>query len=297
MLYGDYSLERTASGKLCVAAQTGPYGVVRSAELISYLPLVDHTDLFLKFARLKLDLPGRISWSDSLTGYPFVFDEYDYGRLETEKNNEAAQEWARDNGVLGLTAGRPPRRGGDPPRIGGNPMGGEEDTVWRFVVESFVASRTLRLYEAATNPSGVDVGAIDRLVDPAPFGDESPQFARGKALDIVARVVEMMVADGCRPTLRRRSDVIAQGWDFKNLLSAMWLQMLWLVTADSGRRCQRRECNRAITIENPAREEGLEYRQWERGLRPTRYATRRDRMYCSDSCKTMASRSRKKQNG
>ena len=294
-----YDLEHASGGERYVVARRGAHGMVKMSDLDYYRPLVDHPNLFLKFARLKLDVPGPISWSESLTGYPLIFGEYDYRGLETDGNVEAAREWAtREGGVLGLTPGRPPRNGGEPFRSGGDPMGGESDTIWRFVIESFIAQRTLRLYEAATDPSGVDVGTIRNLIGLTPFGDESPPFARRQALDAVARVVEKMVTDLCHPTLRRKNDGIAQGWGFKNLLGAMWLQMMWLTTADSGRRCQGPGCNRAITIKVPKAED-LTYTEAKRGGKkwhvPHKYTTRKDKIYCSPSCNTMAYRARKRQ--
>jgi hypothetical protein len=295
---GGYDRDRTDDGALYVVARTGPYGMVNTDELIYYRPLVDHPDLFLKFARLKLDIPGTIYWSESLTGYPFVFGEYDYMKLETERNVKVALDWADGNGVLGLTSGEPPRRGGEPLRSGGSPMGGEEDKIWRFVVESYIAGRTLRLYEAATDPERVDIDAIRGPVGLTPFGGESSEFARERALDVVARSVEKMVTSRCHPILRRKADGIVQGWGFKDLLGAMWLQMMWLVSADSGRRCEGPECNKAIAIERPdpvklAYTES--YREDKKWLVPRKYATRSDKIYCSNSCKTLASRKRKKQ--
>src|SRR5918998_1645252 len=102
---------------------------VNTADLVYCRPLVDHADLFLRFARLRLDVPGPVSWSESLAGYPFIFGDYDYRNLETDRNAEAAVSWATDNGALGLTPGSPPRGGGEPLRSGGDPMGGEADTV------------------------------------------------------------------------------------------------------------------------------------------------------------------------
>lgn len=299
-LCGDYDLGRTVDGKLYVSAWRGANGVVRMFDLFYYRPLVDRPDLFLKFARLKLEVPGPVSWSESLAGYPLIFGEYDYSRLEAEANAEAARNWAMHNGALGMTTGSPPRAGGEPIMSGGDPMGGESDTLQRFVIESFIARRTLRLYEAATDPNGVDVGAIRSLIGLTPFGNESPGFARQQALDVAARIVERMVADQCHPTLRRKDDGIVQGWGFKNLLGAMWLQMMWLTTADSGRRCHRPGCNRAITIKVPKYEE-LTYTEAERGGKkwyvPHKYATRKDKIYCSPSCNTMAYRARKRQEG
>lgn len=295
---GGYDRDRTDDGELYAVAKTGPYGMVNTGELIYYRPLVDHPDLFLKFARLKLDIPGTIYWSESLTGYPSVFGEYDYTKLETERNVKVALDWADDNGVLGLTPGEPPRRGGEPSRSGGSPMGGEGDTIWRFVVESYIAGRTLRLYEAATDPKGVDINAIRGLAGLTPFGEESPDLARERALDTVARTVEMMVTNRSHPILRRKADGIVQGWGFKDLLGAMWLQMMWLVSADSGRRCQRPGCNKAIAIErpDPAKLDYKEfYREDKKWLVPRKYATRSDKIYCSNSCKTLAWRESKRQ--
>ena len=300
VLYGDYNLKRTPSGQLYVVARTGPYGMVRVRELIYYRPLVDHPELFLRFARLKVEVPGSISWSESLRAYPWVFGEYDYGSLETEKNAETALEWARSKGVVGLTPGRPPRGGGEPFRRGGNPMGGEGDTVWQFVVDSYIAGWTLRLYEAATDPEGVDVDAIRGLTGLTPFGDESSEFARSHALDVVARTVESMVTGRCHPILRRKEDGIVQGWGFGNLLGAMWLQMMWLVEVDSGRRCKRPGCNKAITIERPEWQKLTyteTYREGKKWHVPHKYATRKDKIYCSNSCKTLASRESKRQSG
>lgn len=299
MLCVNYDLGRTVGGELYVAAQRGANGAMNMSDLVYYRPLVNHPDLFLRFARLKLDVPGPVSWSESLVGYPLIFGEYDYRRLETEVNTEAAREWAMDNGALGMTTGSPPRAGGEPIRSGGDPMGGESDTVRRFVIESFIAHQTLRLYEAATDPNGVDVGTIRKLIGIMLF-DESPRFARRQALDAVARIVERMVADQCYPTLRRKDDGIVQGWGFKNLLGAAWLQMMWLATADSGRRCRGPGCNRAITIKLPKAEE-LTYTEAERGGKkwhvPQKYVTRKDKIYCSPTCNTMAYRARKRQEG
>lgn len=268
----------------------------------------------MQFARLKLDLPGAVFWS--LRRYPYVFgnpvapgnytteqlleyDLYDYSRLETERNQEAARDWAEGNGALGLTSGSGfLRRGAEPYIIRGDPMGGAEDTVWRFVAESYIANRMLTLYEAATVPDRVNADTIRHLIPgPPDEHNDSLHLARHEALDEVARTVETMVANRCYPIARPKGEGIARGWGFTNLLGAMWLQMLWLVSSESGRRCQRPECNRVITIERPDSGE-LEYtesyREGKKWRVPHKYATRKDKIYCSDSCKTLASRARRR---
>jgi hypothetical protein len=314
--FEEYALESSPDGYRYVAAKRdpGPLNIVSLDQMGYYRPLTDHPDLILQFARLKLDLPEAVFWS--LRRYPYVFgnpvangdytaeqlleyDLYDYSRLETERNQEAARDWAEGNGALGLTSGSGfLRRGGEPYIIRGDPMGGAEDTVWRFVIESYIANRTLTLYEAATAPDGVNAGTIRRLIPgPSDEHNDSPHLARHEALDEVARTVETMVANRCYPVLRRKEDGIAQGWGFRDLLGAMWLQMMWLVIADSGRRCQRPGCNRTITI---ARQDSGElkytesYREGKRWHVPHKYATRKDKKYCSDSCRVLASRARRR---
>src|SRR5215212_1183582 len=148
--FEEYALESPPDGYRHVAAKRGPGppNIVSLDQMWYYRPLVDHPDLILQFARLKLDLPGAVF--SSLRGYPYVFgnpvapgdyateqlleyDLYDYSRLETERNQEAARDWAEGNGALGLTSGDGfLRHGGEPNIIRGDPMGGAEDTVWRF---------------------------------------------------------------------------------------------------------------------------------------------------------------------
>ena len=299
-VYKDYNLKKTSDGERFVAAQMGARGIVKLGVDVSFfLPLVDRQDLFLEFARLGLEFPGRVSLAahPSLPERPDLLEEFGLWEWDTEKNASAAVDWARNHGVLGLTPGKPPRRGGDQFSSGGDPRGGEGDTVRRFAFEVATAHETLRLYEAATDRRGVNVDVIWGFLAPPPDGEETSRSARRRALEVVAHVVEAQVRKCCYPTLRQKNDGIVSGWGFKNLLGAMWLQMMWLVTADSGRRCQRPECNKVITIKKPRKEEGLKYRQWERGLRPNHYVTRKDKKYCSNSCRTLASRARKKQNG
>jgi hypothetical protein len=65
---------------------------------------------------------------------------------QTDNNTEIALRWAHAYGVLGLEGER------DDPE----PRGGEKDTVRAFCKEAFFAHQTLRLYETATDPDGVD---------------------------------------------------------------------------------------------------------------------------------------------
>jgi hypothetical protein len=85
---------------------------------------------------------------------------------------------------------------------------------------------------------------------------------------------------------RTRSET---GTRFESLLAAMWLQMMWLLTAGNNvRRCS--FCGKIITFETPKRPEDPGT-----GKPASRkYKTRVDRMYCSHNCAAKASYHRKK---
>jgi hypothetical protein len=60
--------------------------------------------------------------------------------------------------------------------------------------------------------------------------------------------VRRVVADDCYPELYQEEDTFRSGYGFKSLLGAMYLQMMWLMTATSEfRRCQRPGCNKIFT--------------------------------------------------
>jgi hypothetical protein len=95
------------------------------------------------------------------------------------------------------------------------------------------------------------------------------------------RAVQDRVARCAYPQLYELADGrFVQGWDFANLLGAMWLQMFWLLTSDDQRRCRNWECNRIIAYEQPEQvNSGLR-----KNNRRAEYATRNDREFCSKKC-------------
>jgi hypothetical protein len=121
--------------------------------------------LFLSFARLADD--GGLN------------DE-----LNTDRNAQVALDWAHSFGVLGLTFDK---------RTGqGDPRGGSTDTVSAFAFEACTANKTLRLYEAATRGSGVDVETIAAIAPRKYRGivAATPAAAREWALDQAANSVQ-----------------------------------------------------------------------------------------------------------
>ncbi len=82
------------------------------------------------------------------------------------------------------------------------------------------------------------------------FGDrlEDPLFLKELALDWVAQTVQGVVSDDCYPELYQEGDTFRSGYGFKSLLGAMYLQMMWLISATGEfRRCQRPGCNKIFT--------------------------------------------------
>jgi len=233
-----------------------------------YEPLIKHEDLFLRFARLAED--------DGLDGG----DD-----LDTDRNATVAHRWAEEYGVLGLTFY--PRRGRHSRQV--NPAGGEGDTVAGFAAEAWAAHRALRLYEAATRSEsgGVDVETIISLTPDHVHKDSLERFpeeARAFALSAVVHEIQdrqpyyfPALYWPETPKLMPTGEFV-QGWGFTNLLGAIWLQALWLLTAgpDNQKRCAYPKCNRIIIYEQPAKP-SLQ----KKGERKP-YKTRRDIEYCPE---------------
>jgi hypothetical protein len=208
----------------------------------AYEPLLWHENLFVALARWPedkgMDGPG--------------------GELDTDRNAQAAKEWAETYGVLGLTLRRAPGSHS----WWANPAGGEGDTVAGFASEAWAANRALRLYESANREGGVDVETIALLASNPVHRDSLERFpdeAREVALkEAVGEIHER--APYYAPALywpetrgRRPTGRFVQGWRFTNLLGAVWLQALWLLVADprSVKHCARPACNRIIHYKHP----------------------------------------------
>ena len=247
----------------------GKWGKNRST---AYQPLVGRSGLFFKFARLSDG--GELSPGAR-------FD--DLKSLETDKNVQAAYDWVDQWGVLGLT----PRESEG--KFYYTTLGGEGDTVVRFAEEAWAANGVLRLYEAATREEGgPDVETILEIMEYGGVGPRSrrhftktPESARDWAIHTAAEQTQQRVARYCHPALYRRPGYnhFVQGSGFSNLLGALWLEMFWVLLSDETRRCKNPKCNRIVPFEpTPARE-------WlGRNDRETGYATRVDKVYCSETC-------------
>jgi hypothetical protein len=258
MVYLEYAI-RGEQGRRYVEALSEP----GQGGAYFYKPLSRPTaSLFLEFAR----------WPD----------EYGMDRqpLDSDKNAEAVKEWLPGRGVLGI-----PRPDLDSEVwgssqdvlrefIGGrgegvrlnrgahnDGRGGIEETVERFAVEAWKANMVLRLYDAATRPTGPQTDTIVGLMPDRKEGlgdghywpsvrdihGKTPETARNWALDLVEEVVEDEIRGRCWPIPVRRGDGShGQGWAFDSLLGAMWVQMMWLMLGQS-RRCD--WCGRVLDVD------------------------------------------------
>ena len=160
-----------------------------------------------------------------------------------------------------------------------------------FSFEARRANAVLRLYEAATDPNGLDIEKLRRYEDwfltPAivrRYGSRlrDPAVLQEMALDWVAGTVRRMVADDCYPELYQEGDTFRQGVGFKTLLGAMYLQMMWLMTTTGEvRRCQGPGCNVIITFEKPEQQGDPGLKKNARG----KYRTRKDKRFCNTLCR------------
>jgi hypothetical protein len=221
-----------------------------------YAPLQETPDLFLKFAGLR--------------------------RHKAKTRDEAAEimlNWAKNYGVLGLYPGNDRR-----------------ESLTRFVSSARRAARCLELYEAATVETGglpdPDIETLEKLSVPG----KTAKQKREAALEEVEVIVGVHLEDECylRPYRRvnRQNGMtlrFEQGYGFRSLRGAMYLQMMWLMEVGHPPRCKGPGCNRIIRIGKyapGARELAEESRH--KGGRPRRYKTRKDKEYCSDNCRVKA---------
>lgn len=203
---------------------------------------------------------------------------------------ETMLDWVDRYGVLGFE-GRE-SRGIDPQAP--DASGGPADSLLNFAHEARKANAVLRLYEAATSLSGPDVEKIRQYEEwfstqaiQREHGHrmDSPLDLKGAALDWVAGTVRRIVADECYPELYQEGEEFRQGFGFKSLLGAMYLQMMWLMTATGGvRRCKAPKCDRVITFEQPEESSEQRVERLTQGRRK-KYRTRADKEFCSQRCK------------
>jgi hypothetical protein len=242
-----------------VRGLTGAY----EEEWVSYNPIDDVPDLFLRFARLyeesdfdraALDFTSKYGLPNGADEAPAPFGEPGY---ETEAMNwslsqfhhEARRAWI----VLALYEAV---------------LNDEDRTVWKLLSDH---SDIEEVFE----------GWLDFL----PMGSaEHQNYTLAVGLRCAQEAAERIVHKYCRqhivasldpdikPSVSHETNIV---WTFDNLLGAMYLQMYWLMTSsDSIARCE--HCGRIISPGRKGRKR------------------RSDKRFCNDACRQAQHRSKKR---
>jgi hypothetical protein len=204
-----------------------------------YAPLREEPHLFLKFVSLRRK--GPLPHNEAL---------------------EVVLDWVRHYGVLGS-------EGVDYFEVPGRKQWGtgRRESLSGFVEAVREAARCLDLYEAAKALGATAVDALDRYRIPGRTVEERQELALKEAGDIVGKYLE----SECYPMFYRefqreteRTVGFSQGWGFRSLLGAMYLQMMWLMTEGKDvRSCKRPGCPNLITYDR----------------------SRKDKEFCTKNCK------------
>ena len=238
-----------------------------SYDPISYDPIDDVPDLFLRFARL--------------------YSKSDF--------NKAALDFANRYGLPnGADADESPAPLGVP----GYATDAKNWSLSQFHHEARRAWIILALYEAVLNDEDQTVrrllsehGEIEPFKDWLAIldmgSDEDQNLALALGLRCAVYAAEEVVHTYCRqqvmlsidrdirPSISYEADVY---WTFDNLLGAMYLQMYWLMVSGGDiTRCE--HCGRIISLARP---------------HPEGRKRRRDRRFCDDACRQAHHRSKKK---
>jgi hypothetical protein len=220
-----------------------------------YYPLKDAPDLFLEFASL----------------------------YEASDFPQAALAFSHKRGLPGGNGFFEPAVSPD-----NNP---ERITLSAFQEEAFFAWFTLRVYEAALNRdeerlriAAKGLEEYFQLKEDGVNGTEVEQHANS-ALILVAFMVSKVAQKRCHliphfteeiGSLETLTSGIRSSWVFDNLLGAAYLQMWWLMSSGGDvTRCE--YCRRIMSLARP---------------HPNGRKRRRDKRFCSDSCRQAHHRSK-----
>jgi hypothetical protein len=149
-----------------------------------------------------------------------------------------------------------------------------------FVREVRLAHRTLRLFEAATDPEGPDGESVQRFR----FGPNNqhagsdPNALELAALHEVSDILRTKVYAECYRSFlvrnsswrKKRVSPLVEKWVFRSLLGALWLQFIWLTNFNRLRYCRAPDCHHHVSP----------------------YA-QPNKITCSDRCRQRLSRSRR----
>lgn len=230
-----------------------------------YLPLEDEPDLFLKFARLQRARDFRASALDFCSLYGVT------GFVRRPESGEKQR---------GAVAG----------------IGATEITFDRIWEESRLAWAVLRLYETARDGNGSGVPELltrygdvlgqwplylreRELLDHGLEGSEATWIAMRLAAYATGEMVNLLCHLGLHVSTPSSVPLgVTEGWTFRNLLGAMYLQMFWLMASGEDlARCG--HCRSAMSLGH---------------ANPDGRKRRRDKRYCDDACRQAHHRNKKR---
>jgi hypothetical protein len=165
-------------------------------------------------------------------------------------------------------------------------QGGQDDTVEAFALEAWTANTALSLYEAVTADSVPNIETIRHFWESmASFSGSTPpassEEAKTWAEEWVKKATLSRIRGYVYPELYEADQGFVQGMRFESLLDAMWLQMMWLLTAGNNvRRCKFRFCRKVIAFEAPDQFEDPGIQKNAR----RNYKTRVDKEHCDHLC-------------
>lgn len=257
-VYDVYNLDGHR-GSRCLYAPRALDVNVLNGEWVSYPLSQGSVGLFLEFANWPVECG-----MDKATAVGVGTT------LDTDRNAIAAKKWAEIYGVLGLgkNPGESHHIGGSSSLslttasyIGDrtlshdfgrasrmSPRGGRHEKVAEFAREAWEAHVALRLYVLASRKK-LEVEAITGFMDDTPvhysiasqnrlYPSERELYTydewtvRDWAVGLVNEAVMQKVETTCYPAVFGSPGEYVQGWGFKSLLGAMWLQMMWLMVAE-----------------------------------------------------------------
>jgi hypothetical protein len=160
--------------------------------------------------------------------------------------------------------------------------GGSREKFSIFKSEAELANWVLRLYEAATAEDGPDVRRIKELLELDDDDTGSAKEIKKWALLEVARTVQRRLIGECFPRLYGLKDYsfVHSPSGFGSLGGAMWLQMMYLMTATGkSKRCGGPGCDKIIYFDSSELPDDPAIRG--RAVR----GTYKNRDYCSTNCR------------
>lgn len=258
-VFDDFEIERV-DGELYIFAPAEPHPALsvnpdRGAKLL-YAPLRRYPDLFVRFARLH---PGQKA-------------------LTEDEMLDITLGWVGTYGMLGV-------EGIDPPAYRGKRRSGRRENVAIFMKEVKRAAFVLDAFVAISSDDPdtmLDCVVRHWATTPRMEADLqalSPVETKLMLTHNIKERVGQYLEQDCYPALHDLFGSLSQGWGFRSLLGAMYLQMMFYVLEpEMIRWCKATDCNQMVTFDDGTAPESPH-----KGARGT-YRTRADKEYCSKAC-------------